>query len=508
MKKVSLLSFIVFLFLWSCDKQELAVQPTEPVTTEVLPDSTDSTDSIAPIDSVSLKVLTQTNVAGFSTASTGVANTKALQVAVDKGGIIYITKPGTYNMAGTVYIGSNTSLIFSAGVYLKKVNEKGVFTHVILNKGALTKTYNEHILIEGLSIIVNGQDRCYNEVCGLRGQLAFFYVKDLKIERFRCEDLCAGQFGIHVCTFEDLVINNVVIKGNKDGIHLGRGNRFKISNATFQVLDDAIALNGHDYGSSNPELGWIENGVIENCTDQNDSKAPTGYFSRILAGAWIDWKSGMEVKNSDAVVSNGRIYRVQAQTDGKVYKSYSKPSHTSGNVVLDGITWAMVQTYVTYTAGVRNVTFKNITLEKPRIPFSIHFDNNNYSRSYYPGATIPLQQNLVFDGVKVMYDKAIDFIAVRTPVDNLTIKNSTLNTGGLTIYGGNGLSNFLKTNITISTTTFKKAGDMVLINNNIGGKEINLKTTNNIIVSSAFKAKIYYNNGKFTVDSDLPGLKK
>ncbi len=78
--------------------------------------------------------------------------------------------------------------MFGNGVFLKKVNEKGPFAHVILNKGALTKTWDEHISIEGLHIIVNGMDKTFDEVYGLRGQLAFFYVKD-QIERFRCLDL-------------------------------------------------------------------------------------------------------------------------------------------------------------------------------------------------------------------------------------------------------------------------------------------------------------------------------
>ena len=38
------------------------------------------------------------------------------------------------------------------------------------------------------------------------------------------------------------------------------------------TFDDAIALNAHDYATSNPELGWIENGVIENCHDLNAEK--------------------------------------------------------------------------------------------------------------------------------------------------------------------------------------------------------------------------------------------
>ena len=38
------------------------------------------------------------------------------------------------------------------------MDEQGAFSHVIVNKGAVTKTYDEHITIEELNILVNGMD--------------------------------------------------------------------------------------------------------------------------------------------------------------------------------------------------------------------------------------------------------------------------------------------------------------------------------------------------------------
>jgi hypothetical protein len=92
---------------------------------------------------------------GFSPEAAGIENTSALQKAVDQTGTIVVGRPGIYKMAGTVYIGSNTSLIFGNDIYLKKVDEKGSFTHVLLNKGALTKTYDRNIVVEGVA--GNGQ---------------------------------------------------------------------------------------------------------------------------------------------------------------------------------------------------------------------------------------------------------------------------------------------------------------------------------------------------------------
>ncbi len=443
---------------------------------------------------------------GFSPNASGNENVIALQKAVDQGGTIIISTPGTYLMAGTVYVGSNTSLKFGNDVFLKKVSDSGAFTHVLLNKGALTKTYDEHISIEGLQIIVNGVDKAMTEVYGLRGQIAFFYVKDLRIEHFRCLDLAKAQFCIHVCTFEDLLIDDVIIHGKKDGVHLGRGNRFTIRNGIFKCFDDAIALNAHDYATSNPELGWIENGVVENCHDLNEEKT-TGYFCRILAGGWLDWKSGMELQHSDAVISNGRLYRVQANPDGKIYKSVTKPTHETGSQVLDEINWGVVQDDVTYTAGVRNVSFRDIFLEKPRTGFSIHFDNDRYSRSYYPGAEIPIQEQLTFDNIRVLHDQTINLISVNTPVDVFTISNSSIKDNKISFHGNKAMSDYLKTRINIYGCTFKKDGPLQLVTNSVQGKEIYLKTSSNIEINDSFSATVVPGEGKIIVESDLTGLK-
>ncbi len=443
---------------------------------------------------------------GFLPFSSGKENVIALQKAVDQGGPIVVSKPGLYKIAGTIYIGSHTTLSFGNHVILQKVDEYGVFSHVFLNKGALTKTYDEHVTIEGLNLKVNGQDKVFSEVYGLRGQIAFFYVKDLRIEKFRCLDLEKMQFGIHVCTFEDLIIDDVIIKGKKDGIHLGRGNRFTIRDCIFQTYDDAIALNAHDYATSNPELGWIENGVVENCHDLN-AENTTGYFCRILAGAWIDWKPGMEVQQSDAVVSNGILYRVRAKADGTKYTSVTRPTHESGNKIYDGINWGVVQKDITYTAGVKNVVFRDIFLEKPRVGFSVHFDNDKFSRSYYPGAKIPMQEQLLFDHIRILHDEKKDFISIGTPVDVVVITNSSIKENRINFHGNKAMTDYLKTKISISNCIFNKEGEMELLTNSVDNKKIFLKTSSNIELHDDFLGKVLPGNGTINVDSDLTGLK-
>ncbi len=445
---------------------------------------------------------------GFLPNATGMENVQALQKAVDVGGTIIVSQPGTYNLAGTVYISSNTTLEFGNGVFIKKVIENGPYSHVFLNKGASTKQYNEHISILGLNIIVNGVDvRMFKEAYGLHGQLAFFYVKDLNIRQFRCLDLGTAQYGIQVCTFEDLIIDDVIIKGNKDGVHLGRGKRFNIRNGVFQTYDDAIALNAHDYSTGNPELGWIENGVIENCHDLVADKA-VGFFCRIIAGAWLDWKPGMKVQQSDAVVSNGRIYRVQANPDGKIYTSNTQPMHESGKMELDGIKWGVVQTDTVHTCGVRNVIFRNIFLEKPRVAFSIHFDNDKFSRSYYPGAAIPMQEQITLDNIRVLHNKLIPLMNIATPVNVVTISNSSIRNNPIVFADKKAMSDNMRTSINIYGCVFNQKQPMELLKNNIDGKEILLKTFGNVELYKGFEARIVPNKGNITVDSDLTGLRK
>ena len=443
---------------------------------------------------------------GFSPKSSGMENKIALQKALDVGGTILVTDPGTYDLAGTVYIGSHTSLLFGNNIFIKKVDEEGAFTHVILNKGALTKTYDVHITIENLYIIVNGMDILKFEVFGLRGQLAFFYIRDLKIQGFRCMDLGKLQYCIHICTFEDIIVDDVIIKGDKDGVHLGRGKRFRISNGVFECFDDAVALNAHDYDTGNPELGWIEDGIVENCHDL-DAERTTGFFCRILAGAWIDWQEGMEVRKSDTVISKGRLYRVKADPDERVYVSKTQPTHQSGAKVLDGITWVMIQEDVTYTAGVRNVIFRNIFLRKPRIAFSVHFDNDKYSRSYYPGAPIPTQEQLTFDNIRVLYNENREFLSIATPMDVLTISNSSLRNNPIRFKSNKAMKEYYKTKINLYGCVFSHKGPMDLVVNEVENKEIELKTASNLEYYDTFTARVIPGQGRIGVHSDLTGLK-
>ncbi len=413
------------------------------------------------------------NELGLSPENPPSRNVEILQAALDRGGTVVISEPGIYQINTTLFIKSDTTLDCANGVSFKKIASPEPFAQVIMNRGALTREFDEHIVIRGLKILVN-EIYGKTQFPGMRGQLGFFCVRDLRLEDIRIPDLEPTSYGIHVCTFEDLSITGCKISGKKDGIHLGRGRRFYIGNCVFDTYDDAVALNGHDYDTGNPQLGFIEDGMVELCYDINPDKA-VGYFSRILAGAWVDWYEGIEVQKSDTVVSNGRLYRVFAQPDGRTYISRTRPTHEVGHAILDGIDWVMVQDDATYSAGVRNVTFRDIFLYKPRTSFSVHFDRDRYSRSFYPGAAHPLQEALVFENICVLHDGGQDFISVGTPIDSMRISGCSLRGNGIVFRDVASLGDLGKTRLTLTDCTTTSGEISSLIKCEIPSKELEIK---------------------------------
>ncbi len=94
----------------------------------------------------------------FSPNGFVIDNVKVLQKAVYMGDTIGVSRSGTYKMTATVYMGSNTKLEFGINVFIEEVNELGTYSHVISNKGEVTRIHDEYIFISGLNIKVNGVD--------------------------------------------------------------------------------------------------------------------------------------------------------------------------------------------------------------------------------------------------------------------------------------------------------------------------------------------------------------
>lgn len=470
---------LIILCFYSCEKGDIASQET--------------------VNSIS-----NCNAAdyGFLPNANPEENAISLQKALNDNDVVEVNYPGIYAIDTTIILKSNNKLYFKDGVYIKKVKNKGnSFGYTFINKGATTKTYDQNITIKGLKLIINGLDgHGENYIQGLNGHLSFFYIKNLIIENFECLDIGTSIFAIHICTFDNITLNRGHIKGKKDAIHLGRGKKFIIQNYTFNTFDDPIALNAQDYDVSNPQVGWIEDGIVENCIDLSEN--PIGYFCRILAGGFVDWYPGIKLQKSDIIIHNNRMYRVIAEPDGKIYTSQTPPNHLFGLKQIDGINWLMIQDDITYTAGVRNVCFKNLAIETKRLAvFSLHFDNDNWSRSYYPGAEIPIQNNLRFENITIKSQETWRFISCRTPINSLYIRNSYLKCYAIDFIKNSEVKDFKHTNITFDNCTFAREGTWDIIANEIPDKTITLKTFGSRIDASDFQPQI--NGPGISIDSDL-----
>ena len=204
-----------------------------------------------------------------------------------------------------------------------------------------------------------------------------------------------------------------------------------------------------------------------------------------------------------AVVSNGRVYRVDAEPDGKKYISKTQPTH-DGAAELDGIRWVKTQDVAQYDAGVRNVTFRDIYLEKPRQSFSLHMAVNNYNRSFYQGAEEPSQDNIVFDNIRVLHDGNRTFLSLRSPVNVVTITNSNLRNSGMEVRQVEYLKNTQPTTINIFNSAFHPDGELLLLENKVENKTVFLNTANNSVTNQGFAANDLEIRGKVVVNSDLP----
>lgn len=365
---------------------------------------------------------------GFLPGNSGDENRVALQKLFDIGGHIVVDVAGKYDLCGTAYIGSDTTLEFAGGAVIRRVPSGGGDGAAIMNKGAEARKYDENITIKGMTLECGGVDitREHENIVGAHAHVVFFYTKHTRIENFTCLDLEPHGFCIQICTFEDSLVENVHIEGMKDAVHYGPGRDFVLRNGVFRTFDDPVALNANDYAIANPEMGWIENGLIENCVDL-DQPETTGFFCRLLGGSWCDWREGMIIRNSDTVVSHGRMYRAKMPPDGKEYISQTPPTHERGTAVIDGITWVMTQAQnVTYNCGCRNITFRNISLEKNRpTAFCFHFDEDVFSHSYYPYSNAPLQTGIVLENIKMKANVPF-LVRATTPVGKLDVINSDI----------------------------------------------------------------------------------
>ncbi len=321
------------------------------------------------------------SVYGFSTSATAAVNVAAVQAAFDVGGTITIITPGEYELDDTLKIGSNTKLICCPGVIFKKT---GDYSNVLINKGAETRTYNENIHIQGLTISVNGVDNLTDlDVLGLRAQVGLFYVKNLNIYDFRCEDLESLQFCFQINRWENLHFKNIVIEGDKDGLDIGVGNNGLFENVDWTTHDDAIALYTSGYPSVALEIGDVYNVTFRNCNDY--VKDGVGFTCRMMIASWDDWTNGNTYKNGDICVNAGNAYTSNTGV-GSSETGTVAPVHSSGEVLgADNIRWRYLNACDFYFTEIYDIVFDNCTYYDVRTPIDVRFIDDANMRSVYPG---------------------------------------------------------------------------------------------------------------------------
>jgi len=310
---------------------------------------------------------------GFSPSAEPAVNTAALQKALDGGNKkVVVSKPGVYGMDRTVFMDSHTEIEFAKGVVLEK---RKLFSHLLVNRGAYERTWNEDITVRGMNIRVNGFEMVPqppSPAHHLRGQLAFYHAKHVRVYDFSCKDLGVGQYCIHFTGFEDVLVDGVEIFGRKDGIHFNSGHDFVVRNGTLSTCDDGIAVNAGDWPDCAPEMGSIYNGLVERIkflpTPPSEAKKP-GELGLVIAGVWKDWHPGMMLQRNDAVRVGKNVYAVSPMplaTGTNEIASFTAPTHLDGVWKSpEGINFMFVQSNGVCRADVWNVTFRDIDLQHP-----------------------------------------------------------------------------------------------------------------------------------------------
>jgi len=321
---------------------------------------------------------------GFAPDASATTNAVALQRALDGvKRIVQVTRPGVYGLDRTVWLDSETRLIFAPGVVLQK---RTPYVHVLANRGLVTATWDTDITVEGATIDVNEFTAVHGEdspLFGNRGQVAFCRIRDLTARKFTCLNLHGAQYGFQIAAFENVVLDGFEIRGKKDGVHINAGRKFVIRNGTLETGDDGIALNAEDWVGATPVLGSIEDGLIENVTDDGHGSCN---FSRILTGAWTDWHAGMRLQRGDTVRCGMNLYRVVMPLGTNEYVSLEAPAHTRG-IWKDksGLKFWHMQNDGALSANIRNVTFRNIYLRSPRNGFLADWETRSeWNRGIHP----------------------------------------------------------------------------------------------------------------------------
>lgn len=303
---------------------------------------------------------------GFLTTETAARNVIALQSVVLGGGNTFI-KTGSHDMSATVLLDSNTSIFSELGTQLKMASS---YCHLFLNRGALTKTLNENISIDGIELVASGNDNNTPLVYGIDGYMAFYYVKNLTIRNFKCVD-SVPSLGFFFVRWENVYCDNIYIRGGKAGLNFGVGHHAIVNSYLSETYDDAGALIGVGYPLHTCEVGNVHDILFQNCTDQSyDGSIFVGYHMRALPASWADWNNGNTYRTGNLCLNEGHLYQCDNIAGFSTVGSVA-PTHTTGAIVgADTISWRYKQDTSDYAANIYDITYDNHTQTRERAIFA------------------------------------------------------------------------------------------------------------------------------------------
>ena len=302
---------------------------------------------------------------GFLTTASATDNTVALNTALLGGNCKVYINAGTYELNGTVFLDSNTQILCEPGVKFKKTSN---YCNVLLNRGSLTKTYNENILIDGLEIVNDGYGGRSSYVFGLHANLGFYYIKYLTIRNFKELDgnSVSLNLGIWLVKWENVILENITLSGLKLGINFGTGHDAIVTNFIAETQDDGGVCASVGYGYTTVDIGDVYNVTYRNCIDRKGTENLLGYFCRLMPGSWTDWVFNNDYWTGDICNNAGHTYAC-VNDYGFTGVGANAPVHTSGSVTgADGIIWRYVNSDGLTTGNIYNISFDNCISTKNR----------------------------------------------------------------------------------------------------------------------------------------------
>lgn len=334
--------------------------------------------------------------------------TTEINTALQNFSYVKITEPGIYDIDGTLYIPSNTTLEFVAGCTIRKKTGTTI-SHMIANEGMLTGTTDTNVTLigNGLNCDINGIDGSNQPIPGLRGHLSFYRVTNFNVSGIKTDTNNIAQYFFQISEFTNATLRNINVAGWKDCFNIGTGTNLLMEDITTESGDDGIGLNAAGYSNGVPSFGDVNGVTIRRWTDKlrtNEIYEPGqgGSGIIILTASWADWISGNTYQENDICINAGRIYQKVGVGD---VVAANAPTHTSGSVeYADGITWLWKQDGTINHADVKNVLLEDCVWQstRPFIRTAGSLVTGGTMRAFYPGTGAQsIVDNFVIDNITI-----------------------------------------------------------------------------------------------------------